>query len=73
VKTGLSEVLQALRAKCIMAYQGQHILLQARQFDEIKSHPPFPMIKGRGEGMVFYQRSVFVPGGVEEEKMEERR
>ena len=56
-----------------MAYQGQHILLQARQFDEIKSHPPFPMIKGRGEGMVFYQRSVFVPGGVEEEKMEERR
>ena len=34
---------------------------------------PFPVIKGRGEGMVFYQRSVFVPGGVEEERMEERR
>ena len=36
---------------------------------------PFPVIKvkGRGEGMVFYQRLVFVSGGTEEERMEERR
>ena len=34
---------------------------------------PFPVIEGLGEGMVFYQLSVFVLGGVEEERIEVRR